>query len=72
MEPQYEGLSAEELAARLGKSEHLFDVAFDALLRIGTLDPAHAQEIASDAIALIDRYPNDERFIAGYPAGTPA
>ena len=70
MEPQYEHLSREELAEKLGKSERLFGVAYGTLLRISSesFPPELVRQAVDDAVALIKRYPNDERYIAGYKA----
>jgi hypothetical protein len=68
MESRYEGLSPEQLAERLGKCERLFDVAYSTLLRISheSFPQEEITRAVSEAVALIKRYPNDERFIAGY------
>jgi hypothetical protein len=68
MEARYEDFSPEKLAQALGKSDRLFDVAYDTLLRISdeSFPLEQIRQAVNEAIALIQRYPNDERYLAGY------
>jgi hypothetical protein len=73
MESRYQGQSPEELAKRLGEYERLFDVAYRTLLRIShkSFPQEKMLEAVNEAIALIRRYPNDERYVAGYKPDKP-
>ena len=59
----YDDLTREELIARLDKMDRLFDVAYRALLLMSVAKPDRdLKQEAVDAVALIDRYPNDPAY----------
>ncbi len=66
MHPDIEILSDEKARSEADKYLRLFGVSYTALLMIA--DPrnsADKQNLAAEAVALIERYPHDDEFVCG-------